>query len=328
MMVAQDLLKSHQVLCSRSLSAMHERLARDYCSHSLYRLGRGSTEDAEFRRAYVNRLSFNFLHYGADVGIEAGSFETFYMVELPLAGCASISYGSSAIESREHLGVVLSPIRPVRSTWTADCSRLMIQIPRARLESHLVEFLGVNLRSPLEFQVPLDTSTRNGAALRRMLIDLAGQIDIGPELSEIPFFPGQCERLVMTALLSLQPHNYSEALTVAAEVRPCSPGFVRRAQAYISDHFCEDISVDQIAVAAGVSTRSLFSGFKRYVGASPMSLLKQRRLQAAHDELLVPDSPKSVRAIAHRWGFTHLGRFAQEYRQRFGEAPSGTLRRS
>ncbi|KFU80364.1 hypothetical protein BB31_16195 [Amycolatopsis lurida NRRL 2430] len=28
--------------------------------------------------------------------------------------------------------------------------------------------------------------------------------------------------------------------------------------------------------------------------------------------------------IAHRWGITHLGRFAGEYRTRFGELPSAT----
>jgi hypothetical protein len=32
--------------------------------------------------------------------------------------------------------------------------------------------------------------------------------------------------------------------------------------------------------------------------------------------------------VASRWGFMHFGRFAQQYRQLFGEAPSQTLRLS
>jgi AraC-like DNA-binding protein len=31
-------------------------------------------------------------------------------------------------------------------------------------------------------------------------------------------------------------------------------------------------------------------------------------------------------AVALRWGFTHYGRFAAQYRQRFGCSPSQTLR--
>ncbi|WP_207954623.1 helix-turn-helix domain-containing protein [Saccharopolyspora elongata] len=34
----------------------------------------------------------------------------------------------------------------------------------------------------------------------------------------------------------------------------------------------------------------------------------------------------SVSDVAHRWGFTHLGRFASSYRKRFGVHPSQTLR--
>jgi AraC-like DNA-binding protein len=36
----------------------------------------------------------------------------------------------------------------------------------------------------------------------------------------------------------------------------------------------------------------------------------------------------SVAALAARWGFTHLGRFAVEYRRRYGHSPSQTLRTS
>jgi 3-polyprenyl-4-hydroxybenzoate decarboxylase len=39
-------------------------------------------------------------------------------------------------------------------------------------------------------------------------------------------------------------------------------------------------------------------------------------------------SPAAVTAVAGRWGFVHLGRFTQQYRQLFGEAPSQTLRSS
>jgi AraC-like DNA-binding protein len=36
----------------------------------------------------------------------------------------------------------------------------------------------------------------------------------------------------------------------------------------------------------------------------------------------------SVTDVAFRWGFTHPGRFADAYRERFGQASSETLRRA
>jgi AraC-like DNA-binding protein len=51
------------------------------------------------------------------------------------------------------------------------------------------------------------------------------------------------------------------------------------------------------------------------------------RLDHVRTELLHSD-PAEVRVteVAMRWGFFHQSRFAQQYRDRFGELPSATLR--
>ena len=52
------------------------------------------------------------------------------------------------------------------------------------------------------------------------------------------------------------------------------------------------------------------------------------RLSRVHDELRNADPTRvTVAAAAHRWGFAHLGRFASAYREKYGVAPSETLRR-
>jgi transcriptional regulator GlxA family with amidase domain len=57
-----------------------------------------------------------------------------------------------------------------------------------------------------------------------------------------------------------------------------------------------------------------------------MTYLRHLRLNRVHSTLLDAD-PRSVTvtAVACRWGFVHLGRFAAQYRQVFGEYPSTTL---
>ena len=41
-----------------------------------------------------------------------------------------------------------------------------------------------------------------------------------------------------------------------------------------------------------------------------------------------PSQARSVTELATRWGFFQLGRFATEYRKRYGECPGDTLRRA
>lgn len=57
-----------------------------------------------------------------------------------------------------------------------------------------------------------------------------------------------------------------------------------------------------------------------------MHYLRDLRLQRVRDELL-SGSGSPVASVALRWGFEHMGRFATQYRQAFGETPSQTLRR-
>jgi AraC-like DNA-binding protein len=58
-----------------------------------------------------------------------------------------------------------------------------------------------------------------------------------------------------------------------------------------------------------------------------MAYVREVRLERARADLMSDDpSLGSVTDIALKWGFAHLGRFAVEYKRRFGESPSATLR--
>jgi AraC-like DNA-binding protein len=45
-----------------------------------------------------------------------------------------------------------------------------------------------------------------------------------------------------------------------------------------------------------------------------------------HQELADAGADTTVTAVALRWGFGHLGRFAVAYRRKYGRSPSDTLR--
>ena len=135
----------------------------------------------------------------------------------------------------------------------------------------------------------------------------------------------QIEQLVAATLLSTHGHNYSDAQPVRRGA--VLPRHVRKVEEYLQAHAHENVCADQLAQLAGVSLRSLYAGFKDFCGVSPMQYLRDLRLDRARADLLnLPDVP-SVASVALRWGFGHLGRFSADYKERFGESPSESLRR-
>lgn len=51
----------------------------------------------------------------------------------------------------------------------------------------------------------------------------------------------------------------------------------------------------------------------------------KRRLERTRQMLLTATADTTVTGVAIAVGFLELGRFAQRYRQRFGESPAGSL---
>ncbi|MFJ4220071.1 helix-turn-helix domain-containing protein [Curtobacterium luteum] len=103
---------------------------------------------------------------------------------------------------------------------------------------------------------------------------------------------------------------------------------LRAAVEYLHDHVAEPVRVSEVAAAAGLSIRSVQEGFQRVLGESPLQYLQRIRLECVRSDLLVADPETcTVRDVARRWGFAHLGRFAAVYAAQFGEYPRETIRR-
>ncbi len=105
------------------------------------------------------------------------------------------------------------------------------------------------------------------------------------------------------------------------------PASVRRAVELIEARAHESLTLGDIAEGARVGPRALQEGFRRHRGISPMAYLRGTRLDRAHRELQAadPTGDVTVASVAARWGFHHRGRFAEEYRRRYGRTPQQTL---
>jgi len=103
---------------------------------------------------------------------------------------------------------------------------------------------------------------------------------------------------------------------------------VRRAEDYLEGLSEATVRIDDLCRAACTSLSTLERVFRDVFGVTPRRYLALRRLAGVRNDLLNGDPEDSVTEIASRWGFFHLGRFAQEYGQLFHERPSETRSRA
>ena len=102
--------------------------------------------------------------------------------------------------------------------------------------------------------------------------------------------------------------------------------YVRKVRAYLCDHPGESPGLETLCGVTGVGARTLETAFREVIGLSPLQFSKVRRLNAARHVLANADPEEaSVKSVAIRHGFFHLGRFARDYKGLFGESPSLTL---
>lgn len=110
--------------------------------------------------------------------------------------------------------------------------------------------------------------------------------------------------------------------------RGAVPRDVGLALAYMRRSLGHPLRVAELARFCEVPERTLQRHFVAFLGHPPLAHFRRLRFAAVHEALLAPSDGASITEIATRFGFTHLGRFAAEYRCLFGETPSATLARN
>lgn len=314
---------TRQLFASSDVQETRALVARVMKPHALNITGGRQRLHARMHHLAFGDVSISRLCYGAEVSIEPGELDDFFLVMMPLQGHAHVHSGFDSIESHADVASVVSAHLGTAMRWSADCDQLMVRIARPFLERMLTAQLGRELDAPLQFALGLRWKEQPAwQCLVRYLVDWAEQ---GGDVSEHKLLVGQMEQLVATSLLSCQSHNFSaEPLARRSTVLP---RHVRRVQEYLQAHAHENIRADALAEIAGVSLRSLYAGFQDFCGESPMHYLRNVRLARARGDLLAGPVSGGVASVALRWGFAHMGRFSAEYKERFGESPSQTLRR-
>lgn len=244
--------------------------------------------------------------------------DAFYGMVL-LQGSMEISTEHGATHLIEHgSACVVSPTSKFVAKFAPGTRQMLVKIPVAVIEQAFGRLTGEGGGSRIVFNLSTPGHATWPAALK-LAIQTVDGIDSGFPLP--PQMGGELERLFISSLLLAQPHSASDMLA-----RP-APGRAARAASMVAKAVqtapAREYDFADMAQKHGVSLRTLQDGFRNRYGRSPSAYLRDARLDMAH-RLLASDQGLNVTDAALTSGFTHLGRFARDYRLRYGFSPSST----
>ena len=280
---------------------------------------------AKLSRAAVDDVALVKYHYG--VALQGEFLEDYdaYFICLPIAGTSkrvSPELGE-IIQTQEHM-LIYRRHAGMRNINSPDYLNLSLVVPARLLNQRLQALLGAPPTEPLSFAPLVDIRSGPGCAVASLIGYLLSQFNSDPAPFSNAISNASMKSYLTTVLLSSLRHNYSDALR-GGNVSSMVPGTVKRAEEYMHELCAEAITIEELAEVAGCSARSLHAAFKRFRGSTPMAVLCDIRLEAAHAEII--REAGTVTEIAGKFGFSNAGRFARQYAQKFGQKPSETLLR-
>lgn len=326
---ADDVLVSAGTTRADTVSQAHEVISELFCEHTLSPLDRTEVR-MRLRSAHEAGVGIELLDYGEAVRIAVDpGLEHFYLIQIPLTGLATMEVGHALIESSPLVATVPPIDRGFTMRWGSGAPTLIVYVERSRLEAVARSVYGVESgRLQLGLHMRLDTN--EGLAFLRALVEHHDVLEHAT--ADGAYARRLSSEFLLARLLGAVDNSVSRALGAwsATDVTQPARGdvLVRRFTEAAEAAASEGVTVLEIANRLGVPLRTLQSHIRNSTGSTPSAILRDSQMRRARSLLVAADpTTESVTGIAQRSGFTHLGRFASDYRKRYGEAPGETLRR-
>ena len=286
----------------------------------------GKEFHVDYRSYAIGQLIFIRVKFKHGISILPDPQEKWLFLELPLSGQLQLGYRGRDISFHQNSTYLIASNEPILYRYKENAIHTTIGIDRQMLNAYAQKLVNGQQERKLILNPQLLWTTPEASSLRRYLEFISQELVRGGSLFNSSLIATEIQNTIFSMLLSLSENNYLPLETQLKEV--CQPAYVRQARDYIEVNLDHPVSLADITAAAGVHVTTLLKGFQQHYEISPMAYLKQKRLEAARRTLLAAEPlTTSITEVATQWGFFHLGRFARDYRQLFGELPSETLKR-
>ena len=278
----------------------------------------------------IGHISLNYtnLHCarGFEIGKSAGA--DCYAFQFVLEGCCDLD---TTVGRRQRVlpgeVFILGPDEISHEHWPSVCRQFVVRVEQEFVDRLVRNEIRASLKQPLAFK--LVARDPGIASWFQHIISVPEDTDSPQTRSVLT-----CRRVVRSmeytlTMMLLAGFEHSESEEFHRPSPTIAPYYVKRAEEFIRSHAREDLTVDRIAAAAGVSVRSIFYGFEQWRKTSPMAHVRELRLGLARRQLQAArDSGTTVSQAAVNAGFTNFSQFSKIYKARFGETPSTTLRQA
>ena len=244
----------------------------------------------------------------------------YFGINLPLGNSFRAKVGANYEEYSDFKAHFLSPERELLLDCPENFGVMACSLSLEGVEDYARKILQRSDISKLLRKSEFAMSNPAGVSLQRSLAQAWSRLhSISGPASESAV--SEIEDDLMTQFVSL-------INTRAREWEKSRPVYLKKAEEYLCANLRADVTRAALSDAVGVPLRTLSWAFQKYNDTGPMGFLKQRRFEAAYRDLLsIEPGAKSITDVALDYNFLHMGKFAIEYKQAFGESPSVTLSR-
>jgi AraC-like DNA-binding protein len=293
--------------------------------HRLSVLGPSNSFGLTQRVTGVGPITVGDITYETDVALHFDETRASYHVCVPLKGWLESRHRGQQLTSTPALAAIYRPDAEMAATrWPGGSRHLAVKIDQVAVDRALETLADGPLDSPIAFDAALPLTAGAAQDWVRLLLMVQRQLDYPDSLVRNPLVWDPLAESLIHGLLLVADHPYRQIL--AAPAGPGRPTAVRDAMDIIEAGPHLPLTTSVLAKQCYVSVRTLQEGFRRHLGMSPMAYLRVVRLRRAHRDLRSADPARStVARIAHRWGFTHRGRFAAAHQRMYGHTPLQAL---
>lgn len=302
----------------------HGQLLSMYVEHDLRIASPHTAFGCRVRAVPADRIVLAAIEFGTDIVIDAPAMDDCYQINVAVHGACRVRQSGASASHLEHAAFVMRPDRPLLMDWSGGTAHHVMKIPAAMIRERAARLAGRESADDLDFPLSFPVDTGVGASFAAMVAHVYRELARPDGIASVPQARRELESSLVTQFLCAAPSGVTRLLGAEWNGDACRRA--RLAADFIDGHPTLDLELSDLTAHAGVGVRTLQRAFVETFGVPPLAYVRRARLERVRADLC--DGRGTVGEIAARWGFYHPGRFASQYRDRYGEAPSETRAKS